>query len=220
VTTVLDVGSCFNPFGNVPNFETLAIDIAPADTSVKKCDFINVNVTHGECSVNEIGDMKSLKAQHFDAVIFCLLLEYLPVPFLRFRACEKAQKVLKPNSGLLVIVTPDSCHQARNLRVIRSWKICLSHLGFTRIYYEKLKHVHCMTFLKLDQNVFGNFCKLEASREAEKLGIDLDEICPENDLMIIPQDSNIDLEDQKMPSTPELPENTLKLFESLPNCDL
>ncbi len=39
---VLDVGSCFDPFGTRPQFETLAVDLCPGSETVKKCDFLQV----------------------------------------------------------------------------------------------------------------------------------------------------------------------------------
>ena len=211
---VLDVGSCFNPFGQFSRFKSTAIDISPADESVMKCDFINVE-TSNEKEFAEKDEVKSLPKNFYDAVIFSLLLEYLPTPRLRYKACEKARKVLKTNSGLLIIITPDSCHQGRNLNVIRSWKICLATLGFTRIYYEKREHIHCMAFLKLDQNLLGDLCVLEAKKEAEKLGTPYETIESIEDLMIIPQDSNVENVNCPTPE-PLNEEEVLELFETLP----
>jgi hypothetical protein len=31
---------------------------------------------------------------------------------------------------------------------MKSWRITLAQLGFSRVYYEKLPHIHCMTYRK------------------------------------------------------------------------
>lgn len=207
----LDVGSCFNPFSEFPDIlDVLAIDLAPASPTVRKCDFLSVQITESsdqelslqnaakepslpgedqDCTqASEETEVTSLPRSGFDAVIFCLLLEYLPVPLLRHRACVKARDALKPG-GLLLIVTPDSSHQGRNLSVIRSWGIALALLGLTRIYYEKLDHVHGMAFMKVEDNPeYAEVLRQEAEREARKMGLDLASCDPERDLMIIPQD--------------------------------
>ncbi|PIK62758.1 putative methyltransferase BTM2-like [Apostichopus japonicus] len=41
---LLDVGSCFNPFLDYPEFLSIGIDISPAVTSVYKCDFLNLQL--------------------------------------------------------------------------------------------------------------------------------------------------------------------------------
>ena len=50
----------------------------------------------------------------YDVVIFCLLLEYLPTPGMRYEAVRRAADLLA-DYGLLVIVTPDSSHQVNYL---------------------------------------------------------------------------------------------------------
>ena len=163
----LDVGSCFNPFSTYPDLDVLALDLAPADPSVKKCDFLNVPLSES-LVLNATKDaILSLPSGAYDAVLFCLLLEYLPVPALRYRACAKARNVLR-EGGLLVLVTPDSCHQGRNLSVIRSWRIALARLGLIRVYYEKLEHVHGMAFVKVDPEAFKDVLEQDASGEAAK----------------------------------------------------
>ena len=199
--SVLDVGSCFNPFSLNPDLAVTAIDIAPAEESVWRCDFLNVDIGPGEDDEDGIRLGKGKQAReliglpvgHFDAVIFCLLLEYLPSPTLRYEAVLRARDVLGP-SGLLFIVTPDSCHQGRNMGVIKRWKICLGQLGLARVYYEKLTHVHCMAFAKAEESQRPALMD-EVMREAGKMGLEMDSIDPRIDLMIIPQDSNIEEED-------------------------
>lgn len=127
----LDVGSCFNPFGKKSGFDTLAIDIAPASSEVLKCDFTNVPVA--EKTVIENNSVSSLGKSSYDCVIFCLLLEYLPVPSMRFDACQKAVQLLK-DYGILFIITPDSSHQAKNLK--GKQKLCNININCNCILYR------------------------------------------------------------------------------------
>lgn len=156
---ILDVGSCFNPFKKLLSddqvFEITAIDLNPACQDVIQADFLQENY-----------QLES-QADFFDAVIFCLLLEYLPSPKLRLKAVEKAIRILKP-FGLLVIVTPDSSHQGKNMNQIKSWRLALAKLGMIRIYIEKLKHVHCMAFVKVDPNDYSLFYQKELEQIHKK----------------------------------------------------
>ncbi|KAI5734650.1 hypothetical protein M8J77_009117 [Diaphorina citri] len=185
---LLDVGSCYNPFKNVENIETTAIDIGPASSDVYKCDFTSLNLTDlnepmdsiiskNSCppiqknSSNSVINTKS-KGEHnqdrsydvdetldcnvissmckesFDIVVFSLLLEYMPCSKLRFQCCVKAYHLLK-YEGILIIITPDSKHQtSSNVQIMKQWKQTLQVIGFKRIKYEKLTHIHCMVFRK------------------------------------------------------------------------
>ncbi|XP_045463053.1 S-adenosylmethionine sensor upstream of mTORC1 isoform X2 [Harmonia axyridis] len=133
---LLDVGSCFNPFSIYEIFEVLAIDIAPASPSVEKLDFLE-----------EEEESNDLPHSSFDIVVFSLFLEYIPCPDLRFKCCEKALTLLKPE-GLLFIITPDSKHVGANAQLMKSWRFMLAEIGFSRIKYEKLPHIHCLAFRK------------------------------------------------------------------------
>ena len=143
---LLDVGSCYNPFKIYPFLNVVAIDIAPATPDVYFCDFLNVKIDkmisrHSDNSISE------LSADLFHIVVFSLLLEYLPCPKQRHLCASNAYKVLKPE-GLLFIITPDSKHASANASIMKSWRIVFAQLGMTRVYYEKLPHVHCMAFRK------------------------------------------------------------------------
>ena len=46
----LDVGSCYNPFGNVDFMDTSAIDLSPANPNVHKCDFLNCDKVYTKSS--------------------------------------------------------------------------------------------------------------------------------------------------------------------------
>ena len=111
--SVLDVGSCHNPLlkclKNSEKFQLTAIDLSPACQTVLRGDFLQVPVMKNDKNVIENQEMISFAENSFDAVIFCLLLEYLPTAKLRLKAVEKAVDILK-SFGLLLIVTPDSSH--------------------------------------------------------------------------------------------------------------
>lgn len=172
---LLDVGSCYNPFKKYSCFDVLPIDLAPAVENVVKCDFLSVpletklNISKNICL--------KLPLSSFDIVVFSLFLEYFPLPQQRYRCCEKAYNVLKPG-GLLVIATPDSSHASYNSKLMKNWKISLSNLGFWRIKYEKLAHLHCMIFRKcLLEEIPKNWLRSSKFTSAVE------------ELIIIPQDS-------------------------------
>lgn len=142
---LLDVGSCYNPFKKFLSFNVLPIDLAPAIEDVFKCDFLSVDLDTKLIICENV--CKTLQIASFDIVVFSLFLEYFPLPQQRYKCCEKAYNVLKPG-GLLVIATPDSSHASYNSILMKNWKISLSNLGFWRIKYEKLTHIHCMVFRK------------------------------------------------------------------------
>merc|ERR1712013_105577 len=146
---VLDVGSCYNPFGEFKNWQVLPVDISPATPCVKFCDFLNVDLAP-ETLLEDCGnraEVKCLKRAGYHVVIFCLLLEYLPSADLRLKAVEKAIEALT-EGGVLCIVTPDSCHQARNSDQLSSWKLGLGILGLSKVTYTKSKHFHGLVYRK------------------------------------------------------------------------
>ena len=147
------MGSCHNPLNKIldknENFKITAIDLSPATSDVFSGDFIQIPIESGDLVTDGNNEVKSLPRHFYDSVIFCLLLEYLPSPKLRLTAVQKAIEVLKP-FGILIIVTPDSSHQGKNMKQIKSWRWALTQLGMIRIYTEKLKHVHCMAYVKVD----------------------------------------------------------------------
>lgn len=84
--------------------------------SVHRCDFLQLQVTaplrlSGEVVERQLQSLRSpvesLPGCSLHAVVFSLLLEYLPAPYQRWLCCFQAQRLLQCH-GLLVIVTPDS----------------------------------------------------------------------------------------------------------------
>lgn len=142
---LLDVGSCYNPFKKFQTFEVTAIDISPATNEVFKCDFLSVKA--GDTLIVSDEKLNELPKSYFDIVVFSLLLEYLPSSRQRLVCCEKAYELLK-SEGLLIVITPDSNHVGANAKYMKSWRYVLAKMGFSRIKYEKLPHVHCMAFRK------------------------------------------------------------------------
>lgn len=142
---MLDVGSCYNPFKIYDFLDVLAIDLCPANDFVFECDFLQVPI--GNETVVSENRVKQLKAGSFDIVTFCFLLEYIPSSELRIKACENAYKLLNVG-GLLLISTPDSKHVGANSKLMKCWRYTLAIMGFTRIKYEKLRHMHCMAYRK------------------------------------------------------------------------
>uniref|UniRef100_G3MRE7 S-adenosylmethionine sensor upstream of mTORC1 n=1 Tax=Amblyomma maculatum TaxID=34609 RepID=G3MRE7_AMBMU len=147
---LLDVGSCYNPFSAYSDIHAVAIDLTPATEDVIECDFLKLEVVCGngeDLAESEPRPLKSLPENSFHAVVFCLVLEYLPSCTQRWTFCKKAASLLRPN-GLLFIITPDSKHQQRNATMIASWRKALEHIRLLRVRYEKRQHLHCMAFRK------------------------------------------------------------------------
>ena len=147
---LLDVGSCYSPFGAMSMFNVTAIDLNGIPEKVARCDFLNVHVGAEKILSEDKQEILQLPTSSFDVVVFSLFLEYLPCPKQRYACCRKAYDLLQPR-GVLLIVTPDSKHVNANAKLVKSWRHVLSTVGFMRIKYEKLRHVHCMIFRK---NVF------------------------------------------------------------------
>ncbi len=147
---VLDVGSCHNPLKKFlvdsHEFDLTAIDLSPADESVIQADFLQLEIV----PKNEpLDNQDKFVEESYDAVIFCLVLGYMPSPSLRLKALQNAIRLLKP-FGLLLIVSPDSSHQGKNLNQRRSWRLGLAKLGLLRIYDSKLQHLHCSGYVKVE----------------------------------------------------------------------
>lgn len=142
---VLDVGSCYNPLADISWIDVTAVDLCPSVPSVLRGDFLAVDVDRDI----QIEDYKLLQlpTQYFHTVLFSLLLEYLPSKEQRKEACRRAYEILEP-AGLLIIITPDSNRTGANWKLMADWRNTLAMMGFMRVYYDKLQHIHCMAFRK------------------------------------------------------------------------
>ncbi|XP_029669703.1 S-adenosylmethionine sensor upstream of mTORC1 [Formica exsecta] len=186
--SILDVGSCYNPLSVEDAFDVTAIDLTPAIEGVFRCDFLNVAIGREKILSRDAREIHQLSVNSFHAVVFSLLLEYLPCPKQRYICCRNAYDVLKIG-GLLIIVSPDSKHVGANARLMKSWRYTLSRLGFMRIKYEKLRHIHCLAFRKCAcKNVATRWCELQRFSEDDKRYIseteifipqDFQTVCPE-----------------------------------------
>lgn len=206
---LLDVGSCYNPFGHVKYFDVTAIDLAPSCEEVLKCDFLSLQVGSENIFSENNKQVSQLTTDSFDTIVFCLLLEYLPSPEQRYACCEKAYNLLK-NGGLLLIITPDSKHVGANAKFMKSWRHVLSHLGFMRIKYEKLPHAHCLAFRKC-------FYKEVATRWAslQKFSKD-DQLFRSETKMFIPQDFTAGIKEETVDSGTDDKNTAVNLYNELP----
>jgi SAM-dependent methyltransferase len=123
VAKVLDVGSCYNPFGRSEKakgwLDVTAVDLEPSERApdVKRCDWLEV-ATHDTEVAGDEGPLRfaesaggdaggrpvqSIRRGAFDVVVMSYLLSFLPSAQLRLRAVRRAFACLRPG-GVLVIV--------------------------------------------------------------------------------------------------------------------
>ena len=82
-------------------------------------------------------------------------------------------------------------------------------IGFVRVYVEKLKHLRCLAFVKVDKK-YNDVCKSEANTLNQKLGLTLNEklLSDPSTLMFIPQDLTTKKQIEKeLNSNPDQNEN-------------
>jgi len=212
---VLDVGSCYNPFSVFEELDVTAIDIAPGSSSVKKGDFLSIDVG----GVEQINDeeVTGLKKESFHVVIFCLLLEYLPSVRQRLQCIEKAIELLSMD-GLLCIITPDSSHMGKNLDQMKAWRKGLALLGLRKMVYEKSKHFHGLIFRK-PSRLLQTLTRSSVTEE----GANQSQSCLES-LFFIPQDNCWKEEKDPDQTTIVITEDDRQHFkvnfEELPDFDL
>lgn len=158
--------------------------------------------SQAECSLPAISSMKS---NSFDIVVFSLLLSYLPLPLQRLKCIINAHRVLSIH-GLLLIITPDSSHQNKHAKMMKSWKTAIEAIGFHRWKYVKETHLHCLAFRKTSHT-------LDYSKQLESF----------HQMMFIPQDSHEDSEEHSdvgnvdcSSSYTEVEEYKKEMFQELP----
>lgn len=204
---LLDVGSCYNPFSKFEEFNCVGIDLTPATKDVFQCDFLEAEIKPIlEKSLFDVNSTSSIFYEKtFDIVVLSLVLEYLPAPQQRAIFCYKSWQLLQEN-GICIIITPDSKSINHNTQMMKSWKLALEKIGFIRVKYEKLQHVHCMAFRKIkDESIFID-------------GMEQDSI---SKLLFIPQDfNNYSKEEHILERTEEESYNICTNFLELPNGDL
>ena len=135
---VADVGSCYNPLQGKSlrssvRLDVTAVDLAPFPGSgVLRCDWTRLEVTApGSPVCAADGALKSVPLNYFDAVIFCLLLSYMPLKELRLKACIRACDTLK-TGGLLVIVSTRTQGSRKGDWILR-WIQAIESIGFERV---------------------------------------------------------------------------------------
>ncbi|CAD6230528.1 GSCOCG00006803001-RA-CDS [Cotesia congregata] len=210
---MLDVGSCYNPFADDENLDVTAIDLVPASDQVFQCDFLNVNLGDETLLSKDNKSVIEFEKKSFDVCIFSLLLEYFPCPEQRFRCCEKAYELLK-DSGLLIIITPDSKHVNANAKIMKSWRYVLANLGFMRITYEKLQHIHCICYRRcVKKDTAVRWVTLQ-----KNLSVD-DVLFNSNGKIFIPQDfQTVCVEDKDKASNVKVAKEDLAdVFNELPD---
>lgn len=144
---LIDVGSCYNPFKEISFIDVTAIDIAPANNDVIKCDFLQIQWSSSKENTPIQTEITTFEKGSFDVVVFSLLLEYMPSSDQRLKLCGNAYEILK-YEGLLIIITPDSRHVGANAKLMKNWRYVLAKMGFSRIRISKLSHITCMIFRK------------------------------------------------------------------------
>lgn len=163
---VLDVGSCYGPFFHcrlnpccdakcslsVPLAVT-AIDLEPYvdpnssndSKRVLKGDWLTLPFTETLCTDAD-DSFLGIPVGGYDAVIFCLLLSYLPTPALRFRAVVKAHVALAEEGLLLIVCT--RTQGGRRDGWENSWIIAIESIGFVRIHKYIREKIVMLSFSK------------------------------------------------------------------------
>ena len=100
---LLDMGSCANFFSRYDFLNVTALDLAPAEDSVLRCDCLALDVGSATSAALYRGkELISLPAKSFQVVILSLLLSYIPDPMNRGRVICKARQLLD-SKGLLIV---------------------------------------------------------------------------------------------------------------------
>lgn len=121
-------------------------------------DFLKVDIIPKTETCSQSQNCKTFfHEESYDIVILSLVLEYLPAPEQRALFCFKSWKLLQEN-GLCIIITPDSKSIKHNAHMMKCWKQAMEEIGFIRVKYDKLKHIHCMAFRKIKNANSDNLC--------------------------------------------------------------
>eukprot|EP00756_Hemistasia_phaeocysticola_P056902 Hpha_TRINITY_DN33546_c0_g1::TRINITY_DN33546_c0_g1_i1::g.171125::m.171125 len=147
---ILDVGSCYNPLVRHPLaglLEVTATDLCPAaGSAVLRCDWTEVGF--GEAERREAGCLEVVRRGSYDAVLFSLLLSYLPCPRLRLRCVENAFRALR-HQGLLLIEEPRTIGK-RDAAWSAEWRNVIEALGFVRQSHAVMAKLVCTGYRKHD----------------------------------------------------------------------
>jgi hypothetical protein len=166
---VFDVGSCWDYYGSHftrawpggLRVETVACDLRPSVPSVYECDWLRVDIASSGRVVAEPREgsifhrLLAVEAHDVDALVFSLVLSYVPTPEQRGEMVRRARLVLKNRGeGLLFIMTPHSTDKTRGapqnaLPILKEWRKSIEYLGFERVIYDRQKSLHCLAFRTL-----------------------------------------------------------------------
>jgi len=150
--TVLDIGSCTNPFGRFPELEPLALDLNPQlGKGVVKGDFLELPIMHsadvasGErYRIGPSSELQCLTAGSFDVVVLSLVLSYQGDAQQRSEMVARARRCLR-EGGLLIIVEVASCLLPNKYvdiatwdfrRAAAKWSSVIEGAGFQRLRFE------------------------------------------------------------------------------------
>ena len=162
---VFDVGSCWDYYGSHfkhawpggLRVETLACDLRPSVPSVFECDWLRVRVSEPQREIADPAEgssfrrLLSVESHGVDALVFSLVLSYVPTPKQRGEMVRRARLALKNRGeGLLFIMTPhstDKGHSPHNaLPILKEWRHAIEAIGFERVLYDRHKSLHCLCF--------------------------------------------------------------------------
>ncbi len=118
--TLIDIGSCYNPFDSLENFNVIALDLHPTPSSnVYQCNFLDLNIGPScsdliklpeqiaeddlNCDAKNIPLSKykliQLPGEIGDVCCLSLVLSFLPSPTMRYQMVQKARLLLKTPSN-------------------------------------------------------------------------------------------------------------------------
>lgn len=109
---LLDIGSSFGAFCDVPGLCCTAVDLAPAHPEVLRGDFLQVPIMENLEQERQVdaatGSLEALGAGAFDVAVLSLVLSFLPTPALRRQMLERARRCLRRPCGTLFVVEKTS----------------------------------------------------------------------------------------------------------------
>jgi SAM-dependent methyltransferase len=122
---LIDIGSCKNFFGErYPElFETVALDLCPADPSVLECDILDLDIVARAPQDDNVdtqtmgnedsrasrgaGRLKWLAQDSFDVAVISQVLSFIPSASARALVLEKTRQLLRGGeTGILLVVEP------------------------------------------------------------------------------------------------------------------
>ena len=170
---VLDVGSCFNPLrgahlplyadgedckGSSIAMRVDAVDLCPIpDSGVRQCDWLKVQFGSDALELSSLPSGAPVRAVlpcSYDAVVFCLLLSYLPCSEMRYRAVLHAFCALRQGGLLVIVSTRTQC--SRSAPWVDQWVTAIERIGFARVHKCVKSKLVGLSFRKLsDRSIDG-----------------------------------------------------------------